>query len=110
MRGQFVKVIAAIVTMAAAPAWAADAVTGPALSEKHFCNGCHQIEAKVVGPAFKDVAAKYKGDKNDKSASAKLAASIRKGSSGVWGAVPMPPNEGVSEEEAKVLAAWILGL
>jgi len=61
----------------------------------------------VVGPAYKDVAAKYAGQKD---AADKLASKIMKGGSGVWGAVPMPANPQVSEAEAKKLAAWVLTL
>ena len=63
------------------------------------------IDKKLVGPAYKDVAAKYAGDKD---AEAKLATKIMKGGSGVWGPVPMPANPQVSEAEAKQLAAWVL--
>jgi cytochrome c len=68
--------------------------------------GCHAVERKMVGPAYKDVAAKYKGDK--KAAEA-LAATIKAGGSGKWGPVPMPPNN-VTDDEAKKLASWVLSL
>ena len=66
---------------------------------------CHAVDKKLVGPSYKDVAAKYA---NDKSAVDKLAVKIVKGGSGVWGPVPMPANTQVSEAEAKRLSAWIL--
>jgi cytochrome c len=66
---------------------------------------CHAIDKKVVGPAFKDVAAKYAGQKD---AEAKLATKILKGGSGTWGAVPMPANTQVSDTESHVLAKWVL--
>jgi cytochrome c len=66
---------------------------------------CHAVANKLVGPAYKEVAKKYAGDK---SAVDKLATKIVKGGSGVWGAVPMPANPQVSEAEAKKLAAWVL--
>jgi cytochrome c len=66
---------------------------------------CHAVDKKIVGPAYKDVAAKYKGDK---AAVDKLATKIMKGGSGVWGAIPMPANPQVNDAEAKKLAAWIL--
>ena len=78
-----------------------------ALAQTKNCLGCHAVDRKVVGPAFKDVAAKYAGDA---SASARLAAKIRAGGAGVWGPVPMPANEQVSETEAAQLAAWVLTL
>ena len=66
---------------------------------------CHAVDKKVVGPAFKDVAKKYAGDK---SAAARLEAKVRNGGSGTWGAMPMPPNPGVSPADLKVIVAWVL--
>ena len=66
---------------------------------------CHSVDKKLVGPAYKDVAAKYKGDK---AAVDKLAAKVVKGGSGAWGTIPMPANPQVSEAEAKTLVAWVL--
>ena len=75
------------------------------LAQKKNCMACHALDKKVVGPAYKDVAAKYAGQKD---AADKLAAKIMKGGSGVWGPVPMPANTQVNEAEAKKLAAWVL--
>ena len=75
------------------------------LAQKKNCMACHAIDKKVVGPALKDVAAKYKGQ-ND--AEAKLAEKIMKGGAGVWGPVPMPANTQVNPGEAKQLAKWVL--
>lgn len=88
------------------------AVAGPALADQALaqaknCMACHAIDKKLVGPAYKEVAAKYAGQKD---AADKLAAKIQKGGSGVWGPVPMPANPQVSEAEAKKLAAWVLTL
>jgi cytochrome c len=88
----------------------AAAVTSPAfaqleLAQSKNCLACHAVDKKLVGPAYKDVAAKYAGDK---TAVDKLAQKILKGGSGVWGQVPMPANPQVSEAEAKKLAAWVL--
>jgi len=69
------------------------------------CLTCHQVDKKVVGPAYKDVAAKYKARKD---AEAYLASKIKGGSTGVWGPIPMPPNGAVSDDEAKALAKYIL--
>ncbi len=80
------------------------AQANPDLAKAKNCMACHAIDKKVVGPAFKDVAAKYKGDKG---ADAKLVASITKGSTGKWGAMAMPPNA-VSEAEAQTLAKWVM--
>ena len=86
--------------MSALPAWAsAD------LAQKKNCMACHAADQKLIGPAYKDVAAKYAGQKD---AADKLAQKIVKGGSGVWGAVPMPANPQVTEAEAKQLAAWVL--
>lgn len=91
---------AAFAAFAIAPAYAqAD------LAQKKNCMACHAIDKKVLGPAFKDVAAKYAGQKD---AVDKLAQKVIKGGSGVWGAVPMPANPQVSEAEAKQLVQWIL--
>ena len=75
------------------------------LAQKKNCMACHAVDKKVIGPAYKDVAAKYAGQKD---AADKLAQKIMKGGSGVWGAVPMPANPQVSDAESKTLAAWVL--
>jgi cytochrome c len=90
----------------------AAAATSPAfaqleLAQSKNCLTCHAVDKKLVGPAYKDVAAKYAGDK---SAVAKLTQKVMKGGSGVWGPVPMPANPQVSEAEAKQLVTWILSL
>src|SRR5258706_5857652 len=88
--------------IAAAPAFAA----GPAdLAKQTTCMACHATDKKLVGPAYKDVAAKYAGQKD---AVDKLAQKVMKGGSGVWGAVPMPANPQVNEAEAKQLVQWVL--
>jgi len=76
-----------------------------ALARSKNCMSCHAVERKVLGPSFKDIAAKYKGDAG---AADLLATKIRKGGAGVWGPVPMPANTQVSEADAKKLAAWVL--
>jgi cytochrome c len=88
------------VTTVSAPVWA-----DQALATAKNCMACHALDKKLVGPAYKDVAAKYAGDK---SAIDKLAAKIQKGGAGVWGPVPMPANTQVNDAEAKKLAAWVL--
>jgi cytochrome c len=84
---------------------AAPALADLALATSKNCMSCHNIDKKVVGPAYKDVAAKYKGDK---AAAARLATKIMEGGGGVWGVVKMPSNPQVNEAEAKKLAAWVL--
>jgi cytochrome c len=76
-----------------------------ALATSKNCMACHAVDKKLVGPSYKDVAAKYSADK---SAVDKLATKILKGGSGVWGAIPMPANPQVSDAEAKTLAAWVM--
>ncbi|MGI4777009.1 MAG: c-type cytochrome [Janthinobacterium lividum] len=76
-----------------------------ALARSKNCMSCHAVERKLLGPSFRDVAAKYK----DKAGAAEmLAAKIRKGGAGVWGPVPMPANNQVSEADARKLAEWVL--
>ena len=92
----------ALATVASAPVLAnAD------LAQKKNCMACHAVDKKVVGPGYKEVAAKYAGQKD---AVDKLAQKVIKGGSGVWGPVPMPANAQVSEAEAKQLVQWIMTL
>ncbi|PTN11947.1 c-type cytochrome [Nitrosomonas aestuarii] len=77
------------------------------LAKNSGCLNCHNVDTKLVGPSLKEIAAKY-ADQDD--ASAYLAGKIKNGSNGVWGPVPMPPNAMVSDENAKVLADFILSL
>src|SRR6059058_6100416 len=91
---------AAMAVLAAAPAFAqAD------LAQKKNCLACHAVDKKVVGPSYKDVAAKYAGQKD---AVDKLSQKVVKGGAGVWGAVPMPANPQVTDAEAKQLVQWVL--
>lgn len=78
-----------------------------ALAQKSACMSCHQVAKKVVGPSFKDVAKKYKGDA---AAADHIVTVIKKGGKGVWGPVPMPPHPQVSDDNAKKLANWVLSL
>jgi cytochrome c len=94
-------VLSGLVCALAAPSAFANAE----LAQKKNCMACHALDKKLVGPAYKDVAAKYG---KDKDAVAKLSEKILKGGSGVWGPVPMPANTQVSEAEAKQLAQWVL--
>jgi cytochrome c len=97
---RMIPVLAAALLLAPAAAMAnAD------LARAKNCMACHAVGTKLVGPAYKDVAAKYAGQKD---AADKLAAKVIKGGSGVWGPVPMPANPQVSPDEAKKLATWIL--
>jgi cytochrome c len=84
----------------------ASAEDAQALAQKSGCLACHSVDNKIVGPAYKDVAAKYKGqDVLDQ-----LVAKVKNGGSGVWGPVPMPPNVNVSEADIKTIVSWVLSL
>jgi len=84
-----------------------DLAAGQALMQKDGCGACHAIDKKIVGPAYQDVAAKYKGDAG---ALAKLGQKVKTGGAGVWGPVPMPPNPQVADGDIKALVSWILTL
>jgi cytochrome c len=99
-----IAILAALAALTSIPAVAADEL---ALAQKSGCTACHAVDKKIVGPAYKDVAAKYKGDKG---AAAKLEEKVKKGGTGVWGQVPMPPNTQVSDADIKKLVAWVLSL
>lgn len=100
------KALLALVATVAVSASAFAADDGMALAQKKNCLACHSVDAKIVGPAYKDVAAKYAGDK---AAVAKLSEKVIKGGVGVWGQVPMPANQ-VTPAEAKELVTWVLSL
>jgi cytochrome c len=98
----YAALVAAVLSAVAAPAMA-DA----ALATSKNCMACHAVDKKMVGPAYKDVAAKYSADPD---AAKKLAVTIQKGSKGIWGPVPMPANPQVNEADAAKLAAWVMTL
>jgi cytochrome c len=107
---QFAKVAkkhAVSVAVFAVASMAAPAFADQALATSKNCMACHAVDKKLVGPSYKEVAAKYAADK---TAVDKLATKIMKGASGTWGAVPMPANAQVNDAEAKKLAAWVLTL
>jgi cytochrome c len=84
------------------------ALADAALAQKNGCLACHQVDKKVVGPSYKDIAAKYKGA--DAAKIAELATKVKAGGVGVWGQIPMPPNAKVTPEDATTLVQWILTL
>jgi cytochrome c len=93
--------VATLALAAAAPAQASDA-----LAKKYACVACHVVKgAKTVGPSYADVAKKYAGQKD---AEAKLVAKVKKGGTGVWGQVPMPPNPSVPDADLRALVKWVL--
>lgn len=105
MKSIVISMIAAVGLMVAGSASAAE--MNP-LAKKHNCTSCHTMDKKLVGPSYADVAKKYKGDAG---AAAKLEAKVAKGGSGVWGAMPMPPNAPkVPEADIKELVKWVLSL
>jgi cytochrome c len=98
------KALFALSTLAGLCA-ASPAFASPELAQQKTCMACHAIDRKLVGPSYKDVAAKYAGQPQ---AAALLAEKIMKGGTGVWGPVPMPANPKVSQAEALKLAQWVL--
>ena len=104
MKKQGFMLAALAAALSAAPALAADEL---ALATKSACTACHAVDKKLVGPAYKDVAAKYKGNAK---AQAMLEEKVKKGGVGVWGQVPMPPNTQVSDADIKKLVAWVLSI
>lgn len=98
------KALSIAVMFAAAVGISGQVQADEALAKAKNCMACHTIDKKVVGPAFKDVAAKYKGDAG---AVDRLAAKVKAGGKGSWGEIPMPPNN-VTPDEAKKLVTWVL--
>ena len=99
------KLAGTCIALAALAGVALPAAASEQLAKKHNCLACHTVDKKMVGPSYKDVAAKYR---SDKGAAAKLAAKVKNGSQGVWGNVPMPPNATVPDADANALVKWIL--
>ena len=102
MNSATVAVAAIACALLSAPA--VSLADGAALAGKYNCQSCHAVDKKVVGPAFKDIAAKYAGDAG---AEAKLEQKIKSGGSGVWGPIPMPPNN-IPDADLKALTEWVL--
>ena len=97
--------LAIVAAMTVTVVLAAPAKADEALAKKYNCLACHQVDKKVVGPAYQDIAKKYKA-----ADAAKLMEKVKKGGSGVWGPVPMPPNPTVPDADLKKLVDWILSL
>jgi cytochrome c len=96
----FVPLTAAAALLASGPAFAS-----MDLAKAKNCTACHAVDKKLIGPAYKDVAAKYASDKD---AVAKLSKKVREGGVGVWGQIPMPANPQVSADEATTLVKWVM--
>jgi cytochrome c len=99
------KALTAVLT-AAAILCAGSALANEALAKKNLCVSCHAVDKKMMGPSFKEIAAKHKGDKD---AEAKLVNAIKNGSKGVYGQIPMPAQPNAAAD-APALAKWILSL
>ncbi|MCP5279131.1 MAG: c-type cytochrome [Thiobacillus sp.] len=84
---------------------ATQAADGAALAKANGCLACHNVAVKMVGPAYKAVAKKYKGESG---AAARLFEKVRKGGKGTWGPTPMPPQTGVNDADLKAIIAWVL--
>jgi len=108
MKALLLAIAAAGSMLVAAQANAVDAKAAEALAQSSGCLACHSVEKKVLGPAYKDVAAKYKGDK---TAEARLIAKVKAGGSGVWGPMPMPANSPrVKDADITTVVQWVLSM
>jgi cytochrome c len=96
--------VATLALALAASAVALPAQADEALAKKHNCLACHQVDKKVIGPAYREIAKKYKGQ----NVAAQLEQKVKKGGVGVWGQIPMPPNAAVPDADVKKLVDWIL--
>jgi len=99
------KFAALALSVAAGAVLSLPAQASEELAKKYMCLTCHPVDKKLVGPAYHDVAVKYKGDKG---AEAKLVEKVKKGGVGVWGQIPMPPNDKVPDADLKTLVKWVL--
>ena len=102
MKARLISAVAALALLSAGVASANEE-----LAKKSACLACHQTDKKLVGPSYQEVAKKYAGDAG---AEAKLIAKVKAGGSGVWGAIPMPPNAAISDADIKTLVKWILAM
>jgi cytochrome c len=96
-----------LLIMATLATLSAPALADEALARSKNCMACHAVDRKLVGPSYKDIAAKYAGNAQ---AVEMLAGKIQRGGSGVWGPIPMPANPQVNDADAKKLAAWVMGI
>ena len=107
MKAVLVSLAGAALLASGAAHAALDNAKAEAMMKKDGCAACHAVDKKLVGPAYVDVAAKYK---NDKNAVATLTKKVKEGGSGVWDQIPMPPNAAAPEADIKELVTWILAL
>jgi cytochrome c len=105
MRGFVAVVFAGLVVGGAASSAFAAGPDGMKVAQANACMGCHAVDRKLVGPSFKDIAAKYKGDAG---AQGKLEKKVRDGGAGVWGAIPMPSHPGMNAADIRTVVGWVL--
>lgn len=98
-------VFGVLLLVAAAPWVTTHAAASEDLAKKNGCAACHTLDKKLVGPAWRDVAVKYKGDAKAVDA---LAGKVKAGGKGIWGNVPMPPQGRVSDADLKAILGWAL--
>lgn len=99
--------LASSTAFAEAPAADPSTTSAEGLLKKYACIACHTVDTKLVGPAYKDVAAKYR---NEKDAEQTLVGKVKQGGVGVWGQIPMPPNATVPDADLQAMIKWILAL
>jgi cytochrome c len=97
--------LGALVGITAPAARAADGPRGQLVANANACMGCHAVDRKLVGPSFQQIAAKYKGDAQ---AAAKLSRKVKDGGSGVWGMIPMPAHQSMSDADIRTVVDWVL--
>ena len=100
-----VSMLGALASVGATAASAVDAPRGQMVANANACMGCHAVDRKLVGPSFQQIAAKYKGDVQ---ASAKLAHKVKEGGAGVWGMIPMPAHQSMSDVDIRTVVDWVL--
>lgn len=99
------KTITTFLTAAACLALAGAAQANEKLAQASGCTACHSVDKKLIGPSYKDVAAKYRGNKG---AEAELIKKVKAGGKGEWGEIPMPPNAHVKDDDIKAVVQWIM--
>lgn len=104
--GVFMAVMAgSAAVLFASQAFAADMPAGQRVANANACMGCHAVDRKLVGPSFQQIAARYKGDAQ---AAGKLARKVKDGGSGVWGMIPMPAHQSMSDADVRTVVGWVL--
>lgn len=101
------KTVATFLAAAACLTLAGTAQANEKLAQASGCTACHSVDKKLIGPSYKDVAAKYRGNK---AAEAELIKKVKAGGKGVWGDMPMPPNAHVKDDDIKTVVQWILSI